>query len=196
MLDQTMTNEEFHSIKLPGVTKILDDLFGHDEFKGIPDNVMKAAAERGTAVHEWIEHFIRTGEQEPIEIAYQIYIDYFLEWYNKYKPEFVLSEQLMINEKDGYKGIIDTIFYYRSEGKKILCMCDWKTSSSLNRFKTMCQLNLYARMFKEHYSTLKIDEIRTLSITKTGWRFSKFELSNKIQNEILHLWRLKNEYNK
>ena len=197
MIPQELSKEEFFSVKLPGVTTVLSNVLGKDEFKDIPEPVLKQAAERGSAVHEWIENFILTGEPGKIELAYQIYIDYFLDWYNEYQPEFVSSELRMTNEKDGYKGIIDTIFYYidKYTGKKVLCMCDWKTSSNLNRFKTMCQLNLYERMFREHYSTLKIDELRTLSITKTGYRFSKFELNKKISDSILLLNTLKGKYN-
>ena len=197
LIPQELSKDEFFSVKLPGVTTVLSNVLGKDEFKDIPEPVLKQAAERGSAVHEWIENFILTGEQKPIELAYQIYIDYFLDWYNEYQPEFVSSELRMTNEKDGYKGIIDTIFYYidKYTGKKVLCMCDWKTSSNLNRFKTMCQLNLYERMFREHYSTLKIDELRTLSITKTGYRFSKFELNKKISDSILLLNTLKGKYN-
>lgn len=197
LIPQELSKEEFFSVKLPGVTTVLSNVLGKDEFKDIPEAVLKQAAERGSAVHEWIENFILTGEPGKIELAYQIYIDYFLDWYNEYQPEFVSSELRMTNEKDGYKGIIDTIFYYTDKytGKKVLCMCDWKTSSNLNRFKTMCQLNLYERMFREHYSTLKIDELRTLSITKTGYRFSKFELNKKISDSILLLNKLKGKYN-
>lgn len=197
LIPQELSKEEFFSVKLPGVTSVLSNVLGKDEFKDIPEAVLKQAAERGSAVHEWIENFILTGEPGKIELAYQIYIDYFLDWYNEYQPEFVSSELRMTNEKDGYKGIIDTIFYYTDKytGKKVLCMCDWKTSSNLNRFKTMCQLNLYERMFREHYSTLKIDELRTLSITKTGYRFSKFELNKKISDSILLLNKLKGKYN-
>ena len=197
LIPQELSKEEFFSVKLPGVTTVLSNVLGKDEFKDIPEAVLKQAAERGSAVHEWIENFILTGEHGKIELAYQIYIDYFLDWYNEYQPEFVSSELRMTNEKDGYKGIIDTIFYYKDKytGKKVLCMCDWKTSSNLNRFKTMCQLNLYERMFREHYSTLKIDELRTLSITKTGYRFSKFELNKKISDSILLLNKLKGKYN-
>ena len=197
LIPQELSKEEFFSVKLPGVTSVLSNVLGKDEFKDIPEAVLKQAAERGSAVHEWIENFILTGEPGKIELAYQIYIDYFLDWYNEYQPEFMSSELRMTNEKDGYKGIIDTIFYYKDKhtGKKVLCMCDWKTSSNLNRFKTMCQLNLYERMFREHYSTLKIDELRTLSITKTGYRFSKFELNKKISDSILLLNTLKGKYN-
>ena len=197
LIPQELSKEEFFSVKLPGVTTVLSNVLGKDEFKDIPEAVLKQAAERGSAVHEWIENFILTGERGKIELAYQIYIDYFLDWYNEYQPEFVSSELRMTNEKDGYKGIIDTIFYYidKYTGKKVLCMCDWRSSSNLNRFKTMCQLNLYERMFREHYSTLKIDELRTLSITKTGYRFSKFELNKKISDSILLLNKLKEKYN-
>lgn len=197
LLEQTMTDDEFFSTKIPGVTTVLSNVLGKDEFVDIPDAVLKAATERGSAVHSYIEHFILTNEWPPIELAYQVYIDYFLEWYNEYQPEFISAEQKLVNIDDGYKGIIDTIFYYKDKdtGKKILCMCDWKTSSNLNRFKTMCQLNLYEKMFRKHYSTLKIDEIRTLSITKTGWRFSKFELNPKISDSILMLNELKKKYN-
>ena len=197
MLPQELSKDEFFSLKLPGVTTVLSNVLGKDEFKDIPESVLKAAGERGSAVHDWIEHFILTGEQKSIELAYQIYIDYFLDWYNEYQPEFISSELRMSNEKDEYKGIIDTIFYYtdKSTGKKVLCMCDWKTSSNLNRFKTMCQLNLYERMFRREYSTLKIDEIRTLSLTKNGYRFVKFELNKKISDSIILLYKLKGKYN-
>jgi hypothetical protein len=192
-----MTKDEFFSVKVPGVTSVLSNVLGKDDIKDIPEAVLNAAAERGKAVHDWIEHFILTGDKKPIELAYQVYIDYFLDWYNEYNPEFISSEQRLINLEDGYKGIIDTIFYYidKSTGERILCMCDWKTSSNLNRFKTMCQLNLYERMFRKVFKKYKIDELRTLSITKTGYRFSKFELNKKISDSILLLNQLKVKYN-
>ena len=115
MLPQNLTKDEFFANKLKGVTTILGDVLGKDEFKDVPENVLKAAGERGSAVHDWIEHFILTGEQKSIELTYQIYIDYFLDWYNEYQPEFISAEQMMINEEDGYKGIIDAIFYYKDK---------------------------------------------------------------------------------
>ena len=50
-------------------------------------------------------------------------------------------------------------------------------------------------MFRREYSTLKIDEIRTLSLTKTGYRFAKFELNKKISDSIMLLYKLKGKYN-
>ena len=75
VIPQELSKEEFFSVKLPGVTTVLSNVLGKDEFKDIPEAVLKQAAERGSAVHEWIENFILTGEPGKIELAYQIYID-------------------------------------------------------------------------------------------------------------------------
>ena len=190
------TKEEFFDLPYSGVTTILSNIFGKDEFKDIPKAVMDAAIERGKSVHSYIEDHILHGEWKDVELAYQIYIDYFKEWEEEYQPIYLASELMLCNPEDNYKGIIDTVFQYKEKdtGKIITCMCDWKTSSNLNRFKTMCQLNLYARMFEKYYD-LKIDEIRTLSLTKNGWRFSKFELNENISQSILYLNNLKKVYN-
>lgn len=192
----TITDENFFNNGIPGVTNILSNVFGKDEFVDIPEVVLKQASERGSAVHKYIEEFIKTEEWPPIELAYQIYIDYFIEWYNKYKPKFLTSELKLINYDDEYKGIIDTIFEYvdPETNKKQICMCDWKTSSNLNKFKTMCQLNLYNKMFKKYFPKIKISELRVLSITKNGYKFNLFDINNKLCEEILDLYKLKNVY--
>lgn len=192
----TLTDEEFFKNSFPGATRILGELFGKDEFKEIPEVVLKEATDRGSAVHKYIETFIKTEQWPDVELAYQVYIDYFIDWYFKYKPKFITSELKLINFDDQYKGIIDTIFEYEDPEthEKITCMCDWKTSSNLNRFKTMCQLNLYNKMFKKYFPKIKINELRVLSITKTGYRFSKFEINHKLCSEILDLYRLKKIY--
>lgn len=194
MLQEKINSEDFFATKLPGVTTVLSNVFGKDEFSGIPESVMKAATERGHKVHEYIEYYIKNGEWPEIELAYQIYIDYFNEWLNKYKPTFLSSELKLISEDLGYKGIIDTIFKYTNdEGKEIICMCDWKTSSNLNRFKTMMQLNMYKELFNQYFPDIHIDEIRTLSITKLELRFSKFVINKAYVDSILLFNGLKNE---
>ena len=154
MLEEKINSDLFFDTKLPGVTSVLSSVFGKDEFNGIPEAVMKAATDRGHAVHSYIEYYIKNNEWPEIELSYQIYIDYFKEWLEKYKPIFMSSELKLISEELGYKGIIDTIFKYTNdEGKEIICMCDWKTSSSLNRFKTMMQLNMYKELFNQYLAT-------------------------------------------
>ena len=52
MIPQNLTKDEFFANKLKGVTTILGDVLGKDEFKDVPENVLKAAGDRGSAVHE------------------------------------------------------------------------------------------------------------------------------------------------
>jgi hypothetical protein len=72
-------------------------------------------------------------------------------------------------------------------------MIDWKTSSNLDEWSTECQLQLYYMMLlkgnKEERSIAKqIEELRCLSLTKTGYRWFKFEIDKKLGEAILKLW--------
>lgn len=188
-----MTQEEFNSYKLPSVTTILSDVFGNGEFANVPRRVMDAACDRGHAVHESIENFIRSGcaNKPKIDLEYQIYIDYFNDWYDKYKPEFIFSEQKLASEKLGMKGIIDTIYF---EGySNTLVMCDWKTSSALNVFKAKCQLNLYLLLLEETQPTYleKVDKLKILSLTKTGFKYYEFEPDRELGLAILKIYKEK-----
>lgn len=191
-----MTDEQFHSYKLPGVTSVLDTVLGHEEFANIPERVMKAACDRGHAVHESIENFIKSGcEDKPkIALEYQIYIDYFNDWYDKYKPEFIFSEQKLVSENLGYKGIIDTCYIENYNGKRSLVLTDWKTSSNLNVFKTKCQLNLYLLLLEDNLTdnfSLSIDKLKTLSLTKSGFKYYEFEPDRELAMAILKIYKEK-----
>ena len=191
-----MTNEEFHSYKIQGVTAILDEIFGHEEFAHIPEHVLKAAGERGSAVHESIENFInnKCKDKPKIDFIYQIYIDYFNYWYNKYKPDFIFSEQKLVSEKLGYKGIIDTLFLEHYEDKRELVMCDWKTSSNLNTFKAKCQLNLYLLLLEDNMTEenyIKIDKLKILSLTKSGYKYYEFKPDRALALALLKIYEEK-----
>lgn len=188
-----MTDEQFHNYKLPSVTAILADVFGTSEFANVPERVLQAACDRGHAVHESIEEFIKTGckEKPKIALEYQVYIDYFNDWYDKYEPVFIFSEQRMVSEKLGIKGIADTLYFEKYSDE--LIMCDWKTSSSLNVFKTKCQLNLYLLLLEETYPEYinKVNKLKTLSITKSGYKYYEFEPDRELALAILKIYKEK-----
>lgn len=188
-----MTDEEFHSYKLPGVTAILDEIFGHEEFSHIPEHVLKAAGERGSAVHKSIEDFIVKQQNKPqIDFIYQIYIDYFMDWYNKHTPNFLFSEEKLVSEELGYKGIIDTIFIDIYDNSSLV-MCDWKTSSNLNIFKAKCQLNLYLLLFEYTHPNYKynINKLKILSLTKTGYKYYEFKPDRELALALLKIYKEK-----
>ena len=197
------SDEQFFDAPFRGVTSVLNAIFGNKfENSGIPEHVLKMAGERGTAVHKYIEDWLnwyespKKTDSDPTEphlgLEYAIYETVWKEWLNdrihwEIKPLY--TEQKVINKKLGIKGIIDCIALI--EGK--ICMIDWKTSSNLDEWITNCQLQLYYMMLlkgnkEEKEIAKKINELRCLSLTKTGYRWFKFEIDKKIGNSILELW--------
>ena len=167
----------------------------------IPDYVLKAAGERGTAVHKYIEDWLNwynhplkgSDEDEPhLGLEYVVYETVFKEWLDErieWDIHPLYTEQKIINKKLGVKGIIDCIATVNGK----VCLIDWKTSSNLDEWSTNCQLQLYYMMLlkgnKEEKAIAKqIEELRCLSLTKSGYRWFKFEIDKKLGEAILKLW--------
>ena len=167
----------------------------------IPDYVLKAAGERGTAVHKYIEDWLNwynhplkgSDEDEPhLGLEYAVYETVFKEWLDErieWDIHPLYTEQKIINKKLGVKGIIDCIATVNGK----VCLIDWKTSSNLDEWYTNCQLQLYYMMLlkgnKEEKAIAKqIEELRCLSLTKTGYRWFKFDIDKKLGEAILKLW--------
>ena len=192
------TDSEFFDSPFRGVTSVLNAIFGNKfENSGIPEHVLRMAGERGTAVHKYIENWLNwydgtTGDEPHIGLEYAVYETVWKEWLDErinWEIKPLYTEQKIINKKLGVKGIIDCIAIVNDK----VCMIDWKTSSNLDEWSTNCQLQLYYMMLlkgnkEEKEIAKKIDELRCLSLTKTGYRWFKFDIDKKIGNSILELW--------
>lgn len=192
------SDEQFFDAPFRGVTSILSAIFGNKlEKTDIPDYIIKAASERGTAVHKYIENWLHwydthDGDEPHLDLEYTIYETNFKEWLEEriswdIKPLY--TEHKIINKKLGAKGIIDCIAIVNGK----YCMIDWKTSSNLDEWSTECQLQLYYMLLSkgsksEREIAKKIEELRCLSLTKTGYRWFKFNIDKKLGNAILELW--------
>lgn len=196
------SDSQFFDAPFRGVTSVLNAIFGNKfENSNIPEHILKAAGERGTAVHKYIEEWLnwynmrfkKEDENEPhLGLEYAVYETVWKEWLDKriewdIKPLY--TEHKIINKKLGIKGIIDCIAIVNNK----ICMIDWKTSSNLDEWSTECQLQLYYMMLlkgdkEEKELAKKIDELRCLSLTKTGYRWFKFPIDKKLGNAILELW--------
>lgn len=195
------SDEEFFNAPFRGVTTVLDTVFGN-KFKNsnIPDHILKMAAERGSIVHKYIEDWLNWYEEikgpidcEPhLGLEYGVYETVWKEWLEErikweIKPMYI--EQKIINKKLGIKGIIDCIALINGR----ICLVDWKTSSNLDEWSTNCQLQLYYMMLlkgnkEEREIAKQIQELRCLNLTKTGYRWFKFDINKNISNSILKLW--------
>ena len=196
------TDSEFFDSPFRGVTSVLNAIFGNKfEKMDIPEHILKAAGERGTAVHKYIEDWLnwydkpfkKEDEKEPhLGLEYAVYETDWKEWLDE-RIEWDIrpmhTELKLINKKLGIKGIVDCIAVVNGK----ICMIDWKTSSNLDEWSTNCQLQLYYMMMlkgnKEEKAIAKqIEELRCLSLTKTGYRWFKFEIDKKLGESILKLW--------
>lgn len=197
------SDDEFFDCPFRGVTSVLNAVFGNKyEKMNIPEHILKAAAERGTAVHKYIEDWLnwykepaRTEHEPHLGLEYAVYETVFKEWLHDdrvgYNITPLYTEHKVINKKLGIKGIIDCIAIVNGK----YCMIDWKTSSNLDEWITECQLQLYYMMLlkgsKEEKEIAKqIEELRCLSLTKTGYRWFKFNIDKKLGEAILKLWNI------
>lgn len=196
------SDEEFFDSPIRGVTSVLDAIFGNKfENSSIPEHILKAAAERGTAVHKYIEdwldwydhRFESEDREEPhLDLEYSAYEEMWKKWLEERIDWRIVpfhTELRLMDKKLGMKGIVDCIAYV--DGK--LCMIDWKTSSNLDEWSTNCQLQLYYMLLyygnKEEKALAKqIEELRCLSLTKRGYRWFKFPIDKKLGQAILKLW--------
>lgn len=196
------TDEEFFQCKLRGANNVINAVFGSPtedggKYANIPPSVLEKAAARGKAVHESIEAWLRNDMQgEPIiGLEHQIYIYNFKDWLkNRCTIEEVYGiEAKMISEKLACKGIIDCIAKVKTDTdeESQIAIIDWKTSSSLDLFRTQCQLQLYYELLMEEDPELckQVTELRTLSITKYEYRWFKFPIDRQLGASILYLYK-------
>ena len=97
-------------MSMRSVTKIIGRVFPFSA--NIPPHILETARQRGIAMHEWLEEFVKykVGERDTIptvSLEYQIYVDYIMDWFDEYEVKPIHSE-LKLN--DGYLvGVIDMV---------------------------------------------------------------------------------------
>ena len=197
------SDSEFFDAPYRGVTSVLNAIFGNKfEKMDIPERVLKAAGERGTACHSYLENYQKwlLGEvkEEPhLGLEYAQYEARFKEWLEErcsiIKP--ILIEYKCIGLQYGIKGIIDCVaeFKNKDEDESFIALVDWKTSSNLDLWITECQIQLYYYMLlngneEEQEIANKITQLRCLSLTKSGYKWQKFQINTNLAESIIYLW--------
>ena len=150
------TDEMFFDSPFRGVTSVLNAIFGNKfENSGIPEHVLRAAGERGTACHAYLEDYQKwlLGEikDEPhLGLEYANY-EYNIREFLKERIDIVkilATEQKMISNQLFMKGILDAVWTVKNkdDGREYTCLIDFKTSSNLDEWITNCQMQLYYYM--------------------------------------------------
>ena len=201
------SDEQFFNAPFRGVTSVLNAIFGNKfENSGIPEHILIAAGERGTACHEYIEkweHWFKNDKKEETEphlgLLYAVYETNFKEFLNTRIEllDVLATEQKILSPQIFMKGILDAVWTVRNkdDGKEYTCLIDFKTSSNLDVHTANLQMQLYYYMLlhgnkEERDLASKITELRVLSLTKKDYSWYKFEINLDLAESIIYLWNI------
>lgn len=123
--DEAIHRYAYKGYALPSVTQILRPL-SEAAYRGIPERILRQAADLGTAVHACIEYKIQDDlDDESVLTEWSPYLQAFDAWASAFNPEFLATEQKLAC--DEFAGTIDCIC--RIDGQTYVI--DFKTTNKL-----------------------------------------------------------------
>lgn len=174
-------DEETHcyivdGIVVPSVTQILGALF--NDYEGVSAVVLERAREKGTALHEAIERYEKTGEEtECRELQNYKFLKRHYGWLN------VANEIPIIYEEDGqvlYAGRLDQII----EIDGVFGINDFKRVSAPNKDKIALQLNLYRLGYEQSYQK-KISFLSFTQLREDKRKFTRLPIAEEYTKKLL-----------
>ena len=165
IFDELSFEEERHiyrlnGIEIPSVSTIMKPL-SDSQYFGVDEEIMRRAAERGTAVHNAIENYLKFGIVD-ISPEYQGYMDAFLKFMEDFDVKPLATESRVYHKTLRYAGTADMPAIVNGQ---VICV-DFKTSASVNKMLTGIQLEGYAKAYESH--GLNFDGKAILHLKKTG----------------------------
>ena len=156
-----------NGVALPSVTKIIE--VGNDTYKDVDKNVLDRAANRGTAVHNSIENWIKFGVDD-LEPDMHGYLDAFMDWWDMWKPKIIGSEVRLYHKLMRYAGTCDLLAEIEDE----INLIDFKTSYKVYEKNCRLQLEAYSQAMASH--GLVVKRKRILHLKKDGkWEDIQFD---------------------
>lgn len=130
-------------MEIPRVTEVLKYFTGYNH---VPQNILKGAAERGTAVHALCAA-IANGSWVPINMVDESlrgYVKSFFLWKDAQVKEFHIVEKRFIHPESLYSGQVDFVVTF-TDGN--LWLVDIKTSSSHQKTYPL-QMGAYGELLR------------------------------------------------
>lgn len=136
--------------ELQGITKMLKTMLFKDEYKGVSQETLANAAERGHTIHSQIELYdnIGVGTNIPEVAAYARLKElYGLEW---------VASEYLVSDNENYASAIDKVYHQKDTPDDEVVLGDIKTTYSFNREYVSWQLSVYAYFFEMLNPHLKV----------------------------------------
>lgn len=162
------THEYFTSdgVQLQGVTGMLRRRIFKDEYKGVSQEVLMNAAERGHLVHSQCEFFDLMGVGTEIPEVYN-----YSNLVKENNLEHVATEYL-ISDDEHYASAIDKVFHPKDGAENEFILADIKTTYNFNSEYVSWQLSVYAKMFEEMNPNAKVVGLKGIWLREDARRGS------------------------
>ena len=163
-------DEETHIYKvdgkiLPSVTTITG-ILSSIEYKEIDPEILKRAAEKGSAVHKAIEDFNNWNDYE-LDIKYEPFMEQYKKALEKEKFEPIKNEFKLTNGE--ICGTLDNM----SQLGKDRIIIDYKTTATIHKKLLEAQFGGYKILCDSN--NINIDKWYGLFLTKTGYKFLEIQ---------------------
>lgn len=150
-------------IEIPSVSEIMEPIRAA-HYAGISDKTLENAANKGTAVHNAIENFLKF-EIEDVSAEHYGYFAAFMDWYRYRHPELIGSEIRMYHKILRYGGTCDLLCIIDEK----VWLIDFKTTYTISEMSCGVQLEGYAQAFASF--GYKIDQKMILHLKRDGcWK--------------------------
>ena len=145
---------------IPSVSAILEPL-RKAKYAGISERTLGRAADKGTAVHNSIENWIKF-EIEDIPPEHIGYFNAFRAWWDEFQPEVVGSEVRICHRLMRYGGTADLVAYISDE----LTLVDYKSTYVISDMTCGVQLEAYAQALAD--MGIRVKRKKILHLKKDG----------------------------
>lgn len=145
---------------IPSVSAIMAPL-SRAKYSGISERTLERAADKGTAVHNSIENWIKFGIED-IPSEHIGYFKAFQDWWDRFKPVVVGSEIRICHPLMRYGGTADLVAYIEDE----LTLVDYKSTYVVSDMTCGVQLEAYAQALAS--MGIKVQRKKILHLKKDG----------------------------
>lgn len=161
---------------LQGITGMIERQLFPDKYSGVPEFVMKRAAERGSFVHEVCELVDDLGIEHESEEARN---------YQKLKESYGLryeASEYLVSDNEHFASCIDKVY---RENDNDFSLGDIKTTYKLDKEYVRWQLSVYAYLFERQNPGCKV--VRLFAIWLRGDKAELVEVERIPDKIILEL---------
>ena len=129
---------------IPSVTTIMKPLSAFC-YRGVDEESLRKAAERGTLIHEAVENYLLFGiEDAPVE--FEGYFQGFKNWIDEREPVVLATEYKLYHKHLMYAGTADLLCLING----VPTVVDYKTTSRLYPMMTRVQTEAYMQALNSH----------------------------------------------